>query len=186
MGNWKMADLREYPAAIHFRSPRGKKFVARGSPRRKQSEGTFVLGARLRSAREKAVAQSYVLDFTHKSRLLSPERQSPKSTSKRGTGLHLSSDKLRQFESAVQVHLSSPKVRLRTGYRSFTSKQMMNPRVQEIKEEWTLLERDKCRVLRRDSKPRFVSVSRIKPSIVREWRAEIAEHDYSLLNLTVV
>lgn len=155
-----MDDLKVLAAAFHFRSPRSKPYI---SPRKSLLHSS-----------------AFLFDSTQHSRLLVP--LSHLSPSPRRKQLHLSSPKLQQFEAAVQNHLLTPKLRLRKKLSSVPRRVL---RVTEMREEREWLDREKWKVLRGNRRPRFLSVSRTRSSVIREWRAEIAERDQSLLHLSV-
>ena len=158
-----MDDLKVLAAAFHFRSPRSKPYH---SPRK-----SFLQSS------------AFLFDSSQQSRLLAPLNHL--SSSPQRKQLHLSSPKLQRFEAAVQTHLLTPKLRLRKRLNPVVQRGALIHKVAEMREEREWLDREKWKVLRGNRRPRFLSVSRTRSSVIREWRAEIAERDQSLLHLSV-
>ena len=156
----KMGDLKALAAAFHFRSPRSKPY---SSPRKSLLHSS-----------------AFLFDSAQHSRLLIPLTHL--SPSPRRKQLHLSSPKLQQFEAAVQSHLLTPKLHLRKRLSSLPKR---GQKAAEMKEEREWLDREKWKVLRGNRRPRFLSVCRTRSSVIREWRAEVAERDQSLMHLSV-
>lgn len=159
-----MTDLKALAAALHFRSPRVKSIP---SPKRHLQRPV-----------------SFLFDASQPSHLLVPLIHLS-SSPQRKPSMHLSSPKLQRFEAAMQSHLLTPKLRLRGRLRSMVGKPGLLQKVAEMREERELLDQAKWQVLRGNRRPRFLSVSRTRSSVIREWKAEIAERDQSLNHISV-
>lgn len=120
-----------------------------------------------------------VLDFTQKSKLLVKHRSvSPVSLQRKSPHLHSLNWLL--LESAVKAHCGNAKA---TPVRRSPSPVVCKPEVTEIQAGITLFDSQKRRILRQNSRPRFLTAGGFKASVIREWRAAAAEKDLSLLRL---